>query len=249
VRECRGSQIMLMMALNLKVRFEQAVYGSFPFWHRGYAVLARSARCHPGWLAEVKTICQRFGEPPAGWSPAQSLFALRLDSGPWTIVNVHPHGSDDRGRPGALAFHALFVNPWAYRLSGSNPFAFAHAFRRGWTKADIDATLPAGSLSLRQIQSNASAPGPSRSDLDPRVVPIVSALSQGRRVVVESSEPIDVLARSVWNSLLGRVRLRSSVATWAFDNANGFDLVALPKLAGTAPGASDLILGFDHARR
>jgi hypothetical protein len=238
-----------MMALNLKVRFEQAVYGSFPFWHRGYAVLARSARCRPEWLAELKTICQRFGEPPAGWCPAESLFALRLDSGPWMIVNVHPHGSDDRGRPGALAFHAVFVGSWAYRLSASNPFAFAHAFRRGWTIADVDATLPPGTLSLRQTQSNASAPTPSRPDLDPRVVPIVSALTQGRRVVLESSKPIDALARSVWNSLLGRVRLRASVATWAFDNANGFDLVALPKLAGTSLAASDLILSLDHAGR
>ena len=40
-----------------------------------------------------------------------------------------------------------------------------------------------------------------------------------------------------------------SVATWAFDNANHFDLVALPKLAGVALDASDLILALEHAGR
>ena len=55
-----------MIKLPVKVRFEQAVYGSFPFWHRGYAVLAHSAGCRPEWLAELRTVCQRCGEPPAG---------------------------------------------------------------------------------------------------------------------------------------------------------------------------------------
>ena len=36
------------------VRFEQAVYGSFPFWNRGYGVLARSAGCRPEWLADAQ---------------------------------------------------------------------------------------------------------------------------------------------------------------------------------------------------
>ena len=71
-------------------------------------------------------------------------------------------------------------------------------------------------------------------DNDPRLAPIVSALTQGRRVVVQSSEPIDGLARSVWRVLPRSVRRRATVATWAFDNANQFDLVGLPKLAGVA---------------
>ena len=46
-----------------------------------------------------------------------------------------------------------------------------------------------------------------------------------------------------------RVRRRASVATWAFDNANQFDLVGLPKLAGVALNPSDLILALEHAGR
>ena len=47
------------------------------------------------------------------------------------------------GAAGALAFHALFVGPWAYRWAGADPFAFAAAMRGDWTAADRDRTLPA----------------------------------------------------------------------------------------------------------
>ena len=73
----------------------------------------------------------------------------------------------------------------------------------------------------------------------PEVNPVRGA---SRRVVVQSAEPIDALARAVWRALPMRVRLRASVATWAFDNENRFDLVAMPKLAGVARDASDVIL-------
>ena len=57
----------------------------------------------------------------------------------------------------------------------------------------------------------------------------------------------------VWHGASGaRLPDRSgpaSVATWAFDNANHFDLVALPKLAGVALNPSDLILALEHAGR
>src|SRR5689334_21616575 len=85
------------------VRFEQAVYGSFPFWDRGYGVLAQSPGCRPEWLAELKAACQRFGEPPPGTSPAGGMFSFRLPSGPWAIVGVGSPGLDDQGRPGALS--------------------------------------------------------------------------------------------------------------------------------------------------
>src|SRR3954466_7946313 len=48
------------------VRFEQAVYGSFPFWDKGYAVLAQSPGCRPEWLAGLRAAGQRDGEGAAG---------------------------------------------------------------------------------------------------------------------------------------------------------------------------------------
>src|SRR5690348_13608546 len=89
------------------VRYEQAVYGSFAFREQGYGMLAASPGCRPRWLADLRAACQRMGERPAGVADAPALFALRLPSGPWAVVGVSPQGPDDRGRPGALAFHAL----------------------------------------------------------------------------------------------------------------------------------------------
>src|SRR5439155_20432547 len=88
------------MPRRVQVRYEQAVYGSFPFWDRGYAVLAHSPGCRPEWLAGLRAACQRFGERPMGVAETavRALFALRLASGPWMIVGVGSPGSDDRGR-------------------------------------------------------------------------------------------------------------------------------------------------------
>jgi hypothetical protein len=236
-----------MINLPVNVRFEQAVYGSFPFWHRGYAVLAHSAGCRPEWLAELRTVCQRCGEPPQGAMVVDSLFATRLNCGPWMIVGVYPQGCDDQDRPGALAFHALFVGRWAYRWIGADPFVLTGALRRHWSAADRDRSLSAITWTIR----GASTPPPCAPawDDDTRLTQIVAALTQGRRVVVQSSEPIDGLARSVWHALPRSVRHRATVATWAFDNANQFDLVGLPKLAGVALNASDLIFALEHAGR
>jgi hypothetical protein len=238
-----------MMIPTVKVRFEQAVYGSFSFWNRGYSVLARSAGCRPEWLAELRSVCQRYGERPAGAVEADSLFALRLDSGPWMIVGVHPQGHDDQDRPGALAFHALFVGRWVYGWTGADPFAMAGALQRQWFPADQERTLPEGCWTFRRSDPLTSDSRLATANADERVVPIVAALTQRRRVAVQSTEPIDGLARDVWYALPRRVRRRVSVATWAFDNANHFDLVALPKLAGVALGHSDLVLSLEHAGR
>jgi hypothetical protein len=227
----------------LNARFEQAVYGSFPFWNRGYGVLARSAGCRPEWLAMLKAACQRYGERPAGITDAEALFAMRTDRGPWMIVGVSPQGFDDAGRPGALAFHALFIGPWTYWRAGADPFAFAGNLRSNWSPADLDSTLPPGHAPIRRAGGNGPE-DPTTPAGGERLAAVVAALAEGRRVAVQSAGPIDAMARAVWRALPFRVRRRASVATWAFDNANRFDLVALPKLAGVAREPSDLVLAM-----
>ncbi|HMB05603.1 MAG TPA: hypothetical protein VKP69_17945 [Isosphaeraceae bacterium] len=213
------------------VRFEQAVYGSFPFRDRGYAMLAQSPGCRPEWLAELRAACQRYGERPAGAAESGAMFALRLASGPWMVVGVSPQGRDDRGRPGALAFHALFVGPRDYRRAGGDPFGLAGALRCHWTAATR--SLAPGTW---RVEPPAAPEGPN----DGRAARIAAALARGKRVAIESAGPIDALARQVWRALPGRVRDRASVATWAFGNGNRFDLVALPRLAGVERDASYL---------
>jgi hypothetical protein len=230
-----------MMPKAINVGFEQAVYGSFPFWDRGYGILASSAGCPPEWLDALKKACQRYGERPAGVADADGLFAKRIDGGPWMIVGVSPQGDDDAGRPGALAFHALFIGRWAYVRAGADPFVFSGLLRRDWGREDRETTLPPGRATVQRAGYRASS-DPVASIVDERRGAIIDALKRGRRVAVQSEGPIDALSRDVWRALPFRVRLRASVSTWAFDNANRFDLVALPKLAGVAREPSDLIL-------
>ncbi|WP_435008948.1 hypothetical protein P12x_000199 [Tundrisphaera lichenicola] len=224
----------------MNISLEQIAYGSFPFWDRGYDVLAKSPGCRPEWASEVLSACRQFGEAPSGVVPCPCLFATRLPSGPWAVVGVEPMGDDDRGRPGALAFHALLIADQDYRRAGSNPFAFAGALRRDWSLAT---TLEARSWAVdppetgsafERIGSWFSDSGAERSPslTDPRSGSIVEALTRGRRVALESAGPIEGLVREVWQALPESRRARSSVATWAFGNANRFDLVAMPRLAG-----------------
>ena len=210
------------------VRYEQAVYGSFPFWDRGYAVLAHSPGCRPEWLDGLKDACQRYGERPAGVSNACALFAMRLARGPWMVVGVGDQGADDRGRPGAMAFHALFLRPRDHWRAGCSPFVLAGRLRSDWT-AETRA-LPAG---LAEV-----GPDDPEATQDARARAIAAALAGGRRVYLQADEPIDDLARAVWRALPPRVRRRASVATWAFGNGNRFDLVALPRVAGAEFDAS-----------
>jgi hypothetical protein len=141
------------------------------------------------------------------------------------IVGVFPQGCDDKGRPGALAFHAIFMSRLAYWWAGADPFVALPALRGSWNETGKDLLLSAGRLVV----------SPARSD--PASVPehiiqeTVDAIKRGHKVVMESAEPIDELARAIWTRLPGRIRRRASVASWAFCNANQFDLVAVPVVA------------------
>jgi len=218
------------------IGYEQAVYGSFPFWSRGYALLAASEGCRPEWREAMKRACARFGERPAGVGGFRSVFALPADRSAWMVVRVDSLGLDDRGRPGALAFHAVFVSNWSYRRAGGSPLAFRPAFRDDWSAADQDATLPPGRFRPERSRGReATAP-------DPRADSIAAALSRKRRVVVQSEGPADELLRATWRRLPGRARRATKAATWAFGNANGFDFVALPRLGGLKLDGTELVL-------
>jgi hypothetical protein len=213
------------------VEFEQAVYGNFGFWDKGYALLGHSPGCQPEWLVDFRAACQRFGETSGGPLPGDALIALRLPSGPWAVVGVTPQGDDDRGRPGALAFHGLFLVASEYRKAGFDPFALVGALGRDW--GPQHASLPRGSV--------VAEPGdPTTADAD--ALWASRWLAWGRRVVRESPTPIEPLARRVWASLPPRVRRRKSLATLAFSNAGRFDLLAVPRLAGVSLDASYLVM-------
>jgi hypothetical protein len=215
------------------LRFEQAVYGSFPFWDKGYAVLAQSPGCRPEWLHELRVACQRYGEPPRGTSAAGALFSLRLPSGPWAIVGVSAPGLDDQGRPGALAFHALFLTRREFRKVHYDPFALAGALRRDWGPETRSLTAGVWTTEPARDEPIATA--------DVWTQRVVATLVKGRKLAIERTEPIEPLAGAVWSRLPARVRRRASVATLAFSAANPFDLVAFPRLAAVTLDPSYLI--------
>ncbi|MGC8640666.1 MAG: hypothetical protein ACP5XB_12400 [Isosphaeraceae bacterium] len=223
----------------MKIRYEQAVYGSFPFWERGYGVLAQSAGCRAEWVDALRLAGQRFGERPTGVAEHACIFALPLPRSAWMIVGVFPAGLDDQGRPGALVFHGLFLSRWMYFRAGWNPFALAAALKGHWSEADVNVTLPPGALVVPVWRWKT---GRNVGPADPRIIRIVMALKEKRRVLIASAEPINDLAQAVWEALPGSVRRRASVATWAFGNDNGFDLVAIPRLPALAPDSRDLFL-------
>ncbi len=201
-----------------RIPFEQAVYGSFPFWNQGYAILAHSPGCRPEWLAELRQVCQRYGERPSADVRAGGIFALPLVNGPWMIVRPSEQGCDDQGRPGALGFHALFVSTADYRAAGCNPFGFAAVLQSEWN-ADTR-VLPAG-VCVVDVRSDQTE--------EPRSHRIAEAVARGRRVALQTDGPIDALARQVWGALPVSARKRATLATWAFGNDLRFDLVAVPR--------------------
>jgi len=213
--------------MPVSIRYEQAVYGSFPFWDKGYAILARSPGCRDEWIADLRAVCQHYGERPAGAAEAGGVLALKLPSGPWAIIGPCPQGCDDQGRPGALAFHALFVSGSDYRKAGAFPFNLARNLGKDWS---AEATsLPSGSLVLDTVP-----PADPSATENPQAARIAEALARGRRVALEAPGPIDDLARVVWLALPLRRRARLSLATWTFALGNRHDLAALPRLAGVA---------------
>jgi hypothetical protein len=141
------------------------------------------------------------------------------------ITKVGSPGRDDHGRPGALAFHALFLSPREYQRAEYDPFALAGALRADWTAATHD--LPSGTWTI-------TPPGSTSAPADLLAARIAAALVRGERVAIEAAAPIDALARQVWRGLPPRIRQKASVATWAFANGNQFDLVAMPRLADHA---------------
>jgi hypothetical protein len=207
------------MFWSRRIEFEQAVYGSFPFWNKGYTVLAQSPNCKPEWVAALREAAQKFGEPPRDVERPKALLVKRLLDRTRMIVGVSSPGADDRGRPGALAFHGLFISTWQYRKTGGFPFPLTGALQTAWT-SPID-SLPRGTFRLPPLPSLEESDDPLRDR-------VVKALAGHGRVAVTADRPIDDLAESVWQRLPDRLRYRLDLATWTFRPGPDYHLLAHP---------------------
>lgn len=212
--------------MPVRIRAEQAVYGSFAEHGGGYGIVSHSPGCRPDWLAALRRVCERFGERPRHVTATGALIACNVSTSAWMVVRVQELGTDDRGRPGALGFHAFFLHPRDYRNLGGAPFPLVELFG-------------AARRSEIPLQAAVTPFGNEEFATTPESERIAGEIARGHRCVLESAEPIRSLAETIWRQLPLRVRLRRSLATWVFANEADYDLAAVPEKATTkAPGVS-----------
>ncbi len=197
---------------------EQAVFGSFHFWDRGYDILAKSPGCNDPWIRALRRVAGQLGERSRHAPEPGGFISLTLQDRTWMVVGPRPQGVDDRGRPGAIAFHALFFNPATARRVGYEPDRLREGFRSGWTEG----------TRLDQVRVTLSRPSrPFSKDEVTTSSEVAALLMEGQRVVIETPNPIDRLGALVWRQLPAQARRDLSMATMAFDDTGAFDLIGV----------------------
>jgi hypothetical protein len=213
------------------ISLEQALYGSRDAG--GYRFLARSPGFREEWLGPAQRLCAGFGERPADVACPAAVFAQPLDADRVAVVQVADQGTDDAGRPGALAFRLLVLSHEAYEFLGGDPFALAERLPPPW---QASGELPALSLpaeappgrTLAQVQNVLER----YRDHQPTLLGSVQALVDGGRVVFVRDEPDAGLVRALWTLLPTSSRCRLWPASFAFGNALGFDALVVPQVGG-----------------
>ncbi len=203
--------------MTVHIRYEQAVYGSFPFRDQGYDLLAHSPGCAPEWLDWLKAVCPRLAPPPHEGTEG-ALSVLRPDRDTWAIIGASERGADDRGRPGAIAFHALFLTDQDYRRTNGDPFPLMARFRFYWGPDDHSLTAETA-----EVTPSPQAPLPVKS-----LAYLVKAIQSGCRVRLPATSPMNERSQQVWQALPRRVRCRATLATWTVDRDLDCDLIAGP---------------------
>ncbi|MFM7127736.1 MAG: hypothetical protein ACKO0V_00080 [bacterium] len=207
------------------IECEQAIYGSFPFWDKGYALLAASDGCQKSWLDEFIRLCRSLGQPPGEASPEidSLLFASPLSSGQWVVALGSAQGCDDRGRPGAWAFHALFLSRADYRRAGASPFAFETCFRKRFQKE-----ISLEKLAI-EIATDKSHFVKSNSATIHRT--IINTMKQSKRIrILDENTSINSF-REFWCVLPEKIRLARSITTMSFRHHSDFDIAAMKPAA------------------
>jgi GTPase-associated protein 1, N-terminal domain type 2 len=213
------------------IRIEQALYGAHDAG--GYRFLARSPGFQEEWLPEAQRLCSAFGERPTGVACPTAVFARPLDNAHVAIVQVADQGSDDAGRPGALAFRLLVLAQSDYVGLGGDPFVLADRLPPSWD--------PRGELPVLSVPAETPPPRTIAQvqevfkryqTMQPTLLGAVQTLVDGGHVVFERSEPDTDLLRSLWTLLPINVRAESWPASFAFGNALHFDVLVTPKAQG-----------------
>jgi len=200
------------MNSTVTVTCEQAVYGSFPFRDQGYEILTASPGCRQEWLTTFARYCRDLGQPPSDVSPRidRLLFARKVPSGPWVVALGSAQGCDDRGRPGAWAFHGLFLSGRDFRKLGLSPFPLIP-----FLLDKFDAGMGLTRECLSPILPSEDPPVFTNSSM-------IRWVSRGNRLRRVSDADTFASTDAFWNSLGPRAKRKRSMTTWAFRSDTPF---------------------------
>jgi hypothetical protein len=209
------------------MQIEQALYGNPG--EGGFRWLARSPGFREEWLPLARDLCTHFGDRPAGVRCPQALFVVPLNKKFQAIVRVADQGQDEMGRPGALAFRLLIVPVDLYDKLGADPFRLDEAFDPDWQARE---TLPSLEWTFEKIAMRTVAGLARVLDVEHErtawLLGSAQILVDGGKVWLERPQPEERLIRDLWELLPYANRGELRVATFAFGNANRFDLAVAP---------------------
>lgn len=225
---------MSLLGQREVVAAEHCVYGSFAGAAAGYTVRSQSPGCPQGGLEAWRLLCRSLGDPQ-GDARVGGFFSAPLSRSHWAITSVIPLGSDDLGRPDAVAFHGLFLTQRDFRGLAADPFAWRpHLAASRADLPDCSKPIRARVRDLRTAHSANPAHQPPIADA------IAAALIADDRVVVPAAAPIDQLAEAVLARLSVSERLRIAVCTWSFAASAQFQLIGMPERIARAAAADGL---------
>jgi hypothetical protein len=207
---------------------EQAIYGGQDTG--GYRFLARSPGFLDAWLADAERLCTGFGERPAGVQCPLAVFARPLGKKHVAVVQVADQGSDDAGRPGALAFRLLVMPGRFYADLGADPFWIAEQLPPPWqARGEMETlTWTAGPQPKRMVAEL-------RQVLDVEeartqtLLGGVQILIDGGRLVFVRKQPDEKMGRDLWALLPNSSRMATWPASFAFGNTHRFHVAIVPQ--------------------
>jgi hypothetical protein len=222
------------------------------------ALLARSPGFPDEWLPAVEDLLRGFGERRAGVACPAAVFARPLGKGHVAVVQVADLETANRAGLPDLGFRVLVLPRRPYADFLGDPFAVADRFPPAFhpSRPLESLALPAEPLPprsvadvqrvLKRVKAHAlredEEPPTLEQDAEraiavaesPALLGGVQVLVDGGRVVFERPGPDTELMRGLWTLLPTTTRCELWPASFAFDNALGFDALIVTQAAGEA---------------
>ncbi|HLW65679.1 MAG TPA: hypothetical protein VKS79_10195 [Gemmataceae bacterium] len=189
--------------------------------------LGRSPGFAEEWLPEAERICRGFGTRPDGVGCPAALFAYPFGAEHVAVVQI----ADLAEPAGALGFRLLMLPRRLYSNFIADPFHVSEQFPPAWVpRADLPALEwpdePPPRRTVEQLQKVLQTGG------SPTLLGAVQALIDGGRLVFERPAPATQLVRDLWQLLPYSSQAELWLATFAFSNDLGFDVLVVPKSQG-----------------